>query len=235
MRREEILRLLKIQEIDQEIERLERYLRKVREERERRERELAGVREEETSLERKEAELTGKLRSLRERLSEEEDLLEKTERRMLAVRKDHEYRALLREKAKHEDTILKLFYEIEDLERRISEFREEAERRHPLLRRRARELREEIEELVDEENTAVNRLKSTKEDREKYIEGLDEASLRFYNEAKERFGTTIIAKIEEGVCTGCGMKVPDVLFSKLLRENSIERCPSCGRYIYYRL
>ncbi len=235
MRREEILRLLKIQEIDQEIERLERYLRKVQEERERRERELAGVREEETSLERKEAELTGKLRSLRERLSEEEDLLEKTERRMLAVRKDHEYRALLREKAKHEDTILKLFYEIEDLERKISEFREEAERRHPLLRRRARELREEIEELVDEENTAVNRLKSTKEDREKYIEGLDETSLRFYNEAKERFGTTIIAKIEEGVCTGCGMKVPDVLFSKLLRENSIERCPSCGRYIYYRL
>ncbi len=235
MRREEILKLLKIQEIDQEIERLERYLRKVREEREKRERELAGVREEETSLERKEAELTGKLRSLRERLSEEEDLLEKTERRMLAVRKDHEYRALLREKAKHEDTILKLFYEIEDLERRISEFREEAERRHPLLRRRARELREEIEELVDEENTAVSRLKSAKEDREKYIEGLDEASLRFYNEAKERFGTTIIAKIEEGVCTGCGMKVPDVLFSKLLRENSIERCPSCGRYIYYRL
>jgi len=235
MRREEILRLLRIQEIDQEIERLERHLRKVREERERREKELDEVHGEEASLEREEAELTGKLRRLREKLSEEEDLLEKTERKMLAVRKDHEYRTLLREKARHEDTILKLFYEIEDLERRISNFREKAERRLSLLRRKAGELKKEIEELTDEENAVKNKLEKAKENREKHIKNVDEVSLRFYDEARERFGTTIIARIEEGVCTGCGMKIPDVLFSRLVSENSIERCPNCGRYIYYRL
>ncbi len=230
-----MLTLLKLQEMDREVERLERRLARIGEERNQLREELEKLTEERENLREREEEMTRRLRTLRESLAVEEDLLEKTERKMLTVRKEHEYRALLREKAKHEDNILKMFYEIEELEKDLSRFRGELDRRLPSIDRRIKEIEECLEDLKEEENLVSQQLKSVSKRREEEIKKVEHSTYTFYNEAKKRFGSTIIAKIEEGSCTGCGMKVPDVLFSRLLRENSVERCPNCGRYIYYRL
>jgi len=136
MRREDILALLRIQKADQEIEFLERRLSRIRRERKELEDKRKSLLREEEELLEQESELERKLRQLRETLSHEEALLERTEQKMLTVKRDYEYRALLREKAHHEDSVLKLLYQIEDLERRISDIREIKKQRIPGIKGR---------------------------------------------------------------------------------------------------
>ncbi len=230
-----ILPLLRLQETDQEIERIERRLRKIEEERKALLKELeeaeGRLSELENSVEKKRKEL----KELKEKIEEEERALENTERKLTRVRKDVEYKALLREKSKHEDNILKMSYELDDISGELESLKEEVSREKPKLERRIKDIKEELDDLDYEEKAGKRKLEDLVKQREERCKSVEQSLLNFYEEARKRFENGVIVKVEEEVCTGCGMKVPDVLFSKMLKDKSIEVCPSCGRYIYYKL
>ncbi len=235
MKKEEIKPLLKLQEIDDEIERMDRRIRRIEEDIGEFEEELRTIRSELGSMLRGQEELTRLIKETKERIEQEEEMLRRTEEKMNFVRKDVEYKSLLREKSKHEDNILKLSYELDELEEKLMDLRKKLEERRPVIERRINEIEEEISDLYEEKKLAESKIKDLKLRRKTEVESIDEGLRSFYEEAKARFGSKIVVQIEEGICPGCGMKVPDALFSKMIKENSIERCPNCGRYIYYRL
>lgn len=43
------------------------------------------------------------------------------------------------------------------------------------------------------------------------------------------YGTSLL---KGEICTGCGMSVPYIIISSTKRQNSLEKCPNCGRFLY---
>jgi len=235
VKKEELISVLKIQEIDQKLKDLERHLKKLEKEKESVRVSIESLKKRASLIESKRNSIKKELRDLREALEREEELLRKAEEKMKVVRKEHEYRMLLREKSRHEDSVLKLLYRIEDVEKLLSDYNREATEELNLIKKKLKEIEYEKEELKKEEESIKNRIKELELEKEKTINTLNPEVINFYYEAKKVFGDLIIAKIEEGICNGCGLKIPNILFSKLMKHYSVERCPNCGRYIYYRL
>src|SRR3974390_1293150 len=42
-----------------------------------------------------------------------------------------------------------------------------------------------------------------------------------------------LASVRNQVCTGCHMRVPIGLLTALMRDEDVQLCDSCGRYLYY--
>lgn len=235
MDREKVAPLLRLQETDQEIERIFRRLGRIEEERQNLIKRLSDLEGELKSLEEEVNILQREIRVKKDAIKEEERLLDRAEQKLRLVRKDIEYKALLREKSKHEDNILKMSYELDDLEKALHEATKKLNSRKPSIERQIKNINEELEDLDYEEKLGKNRLEELKKLREERSKEVDQSLLKFYEEAKVKFEAGVIVKVEDEVCGGCGMKIPDILFGRMLKENSIEICPSCGRYIYYKL
>ncbi len=57
-------------------------------------------------------------------------------------------------------------------------------------------------------------------------------TLRRYEQVRKRKGNAI-AKTIDGTCLSCHMRLPPMLFQKLMRGDAFEQCPSCARILYY--
>ncbi|HKQ69226.1 MAG TPA: C4-type zinc ribbon domain-containing protein [Polyangiaceae bacterium] len=57
-------------------------------------------------------------------------------------------------------------------------------------------------------------------------------TLRRYEQVRKRKGSAI-AKTIDGTCLACHMRLPPMLFQKLMRGDALDQCPSCARILYY--
>ena len=57
-------------------------------------------------------------------------------------------------------------------------------------------------------------------------------TLRRYEQVRKRKGNAI-AKTIDGTCLSCHMRLPPMLFQKLMRGDGFDQCPSCARILYY--
>jgi len=235
MKSEDLKAILELQELDTEIGRVSRRLKDIEKEKEELQNTLESLKKELLSLRERVEELTNRRKDLREEIEREEELLTKTEDRMMRVRKDSEYKSLLREKARHEDNILKRSYELDTVEEELRKARETLSKRESVIQKRLKDIEEELEDIEIEKELGNRKLKELQEKRKEHVKTLKNEVIEFYERAKEVLGDAIVVSVEEGVCGGCGMKVPSVLFSKLIKSGTVEKCPNCGRYIYYVL
>jgi len=69
-------------------------------------------------------------------------------------------------------------------------------------------------------------------ERGKVIGSVQPLTLRRYEQVRKRKGNAI-AKTIDGTCLACHMRLPPMLFQKLMRGDAFEQCPSCARILYY--
>jgi uncharacterized protein len=69
-------------------------------------------------------------------------------------------------------------------------------------------------------------------ERERIAGSVPAMTLRRYDQVRKRKGTAI-AKTVDGTCLSCHMRLPPMLFQKLMRGEAFEQCPSCARILYY--
>ena len=69
-------------------------------------------------------------------------------------------------------------------------------------------------------------------DRGKLASAVQPMTLRRYEQVRKRKGSAI-AKTIDGTCLACHMRLPPMLFQKLMRGDAFEQCPSCARILYY--
>ncbi len=69
-------------------------------------------------------------------------------------------------------------------------------------------------------------------DRGKLAAAVQPMTLRRYEQVRKRKGSAI-AKTIDGTCLACHMRLPPMLFQKLMRGDAFEQCPSCARILYY--
>ncbi len=95
------------------------------------------------------------------------------------------------------------------------------------------------EHLTQKEAEAQARISELQGKRDQVLHGRDELAvlvprdvLTRYDQLRARRGTGV-AEVRDGICQGCRMSVRPMQYIVIQREEGIERCAHCQRYLYW--
>jgi predicted nucleic acid-binding Zn-ribbon protein len=159
--------------------------------------------------------------------------LKKTKERLLEVKTNKEYQAMLKEI----DSIVKKNEEIED---EIISKLEEIDAARNSLKVREAELAEfrlrydkERKYLESEMSRIDNETAFMMKDIEIVREKIDSDILKQYDRIKAKRNGSAVAPVWKGVCEGCHMNLPPQMCNELQKSTEIVQCPFCSRIIYW--
>ncbi len=81
--------------------------------------------------------------------------------------------------------------------------------------------------------TAETRVSEVRQRREEAVRSLDAALYRRYELVRKRRGSAV-AHTTDGICSGCHIALPPMMFQTLRRAAKLEQCPNCNRILYFR-
>lgn len=196
----------KVEALRGELERLRRELREMRREMEDKELEARGVEDRRRSIEnRMYGGLVTNPKEL-EAMEKEAEMLRRTQDRL-------------------EERVLELMYALEDKNVQIHEVEKQLE----AVETKYKEVRRTYESECNELSLDIT---SLEKEREELLPQIDPYLLERYQEIRAREGGGI-AKVEKGVCSGCGFSVSLRLLSRFREEESLIYCENCGRILFW--
>jgi len=232
--KEELQKLLKLQEYDIELdeltkrrvaleEELKRYELLLKE-KEARRAELLKVIEEKNDLQKQKE----------EELRKEQEAVRKWEARLKEIKRHREYQALhieiqeaKRANEKLQEEIIELIGEIDGLKTQLSQVE--------------KEISEIEEKIAKTKNTAegelsriMSRYTSLKKEREEFAKTIDKIVFGKYQLIRTRKGTPCLVETRDGVCLGCYISLPPQLYNEVLKMKEIIICPRCQRILYHK-
>lgn len=232
--RNSIRTLLEMEKIDLQIERLRRdlgyYPAKIRELQQGIDSQTAAFAATESSLEEYRME-----RKMQEgELSLEEDRLRKLKGRIMEVKTNAEYQALMREiehvkrsNSQKEEEILKLIERFEGEEKTLAAAKESVAK-----------MQSEIEQLKIEEaqkrSAREAEISTLAAERDQIGAAVPAPLLSKYRSLKQRRSGTVLAAVDHYVCQACNMNLPPQVCNEVLEEKSIYNCPNCYRILYVK-
>lgn len=230
----EIAQLVSLQEIDLEIDKIDKE-----------------IRQEQEALDDRIQKLADK-ESLIQRLTEEIDVMEKERRTLedemtdkMAHVKERQSKMMQVQTGREQTALLK---EIEDAKKSAKESEE-----------RIVEIMEKVETLTTESDEEKNLMKAEKELvadetekvrkaiekinkgkkekavlRDKEAAGVNPRILKKYSTLRARRKGLAVVSANKGVCQGCFMSLPPQQFNLLLKGDQMLDCPTCQRILYYK-
>jgi predicted nucleic acid-binding Zn-ribbon protein len=161
------------------------------------------------------------------------DRLRKTKDRLLEVKTNKEYQAMLKEietieqkNSEFEDEILTLLEkmdifkkELRDREKTLDEYRKHYERER-------KKTEEELGSLDREILTRQKNLQDLSSEIERDL-------AKKYEMIKKRQNGLAVVPVVKGVCTGCHLNIPPQLYNELRKSDQVLSCPYCNRIIYW--
>ncbi len=229
--KEQILRLLKLQEVDAKLVESAKALKEIPGKLEELDEQL-GRFEALLAEERSKVEDAAKWLSEQESvLKTEEERIVKTKQQLQQIRNAREYGAMQRQletfkktKMDREEEILKLLSALEASRAKLAQHESEFE-----------ELRKHIQEekaaLQEELEGARSKQDEMKDERRAATESIERDLLRKYEFIAAHVQPAVVPARSE-VCTGCNMNIPPQIYNILYRVDSIESCPNCRRILY---
>lgn len=186
-----------------------------------------------TALE-KQKELKQKKKEKETGLEDEIARLKKCQGKLMAVKTNREYQALLKEieeikkaNRKREDEIVAVMEDIERLENEIKEKQEELSKIKEEITIEKRKL-DSLFHKYDKE------LAKFEENRKTMVKDIPEDLLKRYDFLRSKRNGLAVVGALNAVCLGCHMNIPPQLYNELLKEKKMIYCPSCQRMIYYQ-
>ena len=139
----------------------------------------------------------------------------------------HEIDALKEKSSKIEDAILELLESTEKIsstaaeeEKKLAEYRREAEKDKGELSARDKELSDQIAVKVDE--------------KKRLVVDIDKALLSRYERIRDKKAGMAVASVQNGACGGCFRRIPPQEIQELKKMKRIITCEGCGRIIVWR-
>jgi predicted nucleic acid-binding Zn-ribbon protein len=162
-----------------------------------------------------------------------EDGIKKSRQRLMEIKSNIEYKAMLKEIAFKEDQrdqketrILELMELIEAqkqalafLEKEIQEREDHLSQQRLRIGAQTKKLHQELSSLQDQQ------LKARKD--------IPAALLKRYEFIRQRRNCTAITPVRDGVCLGCNMNILPQQFIDLQKGGEIIQCPHCQRILYW--
>ncbi len=229
---DQMRRLIELQGIDEEINRVRARQTQCEEE-------LGGLQVERNRVREMVEGLGAQLSSIEEEckqlaqsLVQEKENAEKSEGRLPAIKTQKEYVAVLKEI----DTAKKLS---RDLEERIASRREEASGFGSEMAEKEEQLKGLEEQAAAQEGELQKELKSLKAtlaskaaEREELCKAIPVPLRKRYQQLIDRRGGIAVVPANGGACLGCNIHLPPQLYNSLFRVQEIQACPYCNRLIY---
>ena len=160
-------------------------------------------------------------------------LVKKSQGKLIAVKTNREYQALLKEieelKTKNsqtEDEMLLCLDRIDETKKDISVKKDE----YSKLKERVSSDKETIMQEVEH---GKERLAKLKTEWNSISSRVKPELLERYMMVKQRVKGTAIASVKKSVCNGCNMNLPPQMYNELQRCDSLKFCPNCQRIIYW--
>ena len=226
--------LLKLQEKDRVLDRLQWQIREGPERLQDLERELGAL---EKNVEADKARFQDIKKTQRNYEGEIEDGLahiRKSRGRLMTIKNNKEYRALLREiedtekgNVDKEDRVLSCLEELENLNKELeakgkdlSGMRDRLENEKKAI---AKEVARNQEEFSDVEKS-----------RKELLQTIDPQLLAKYEQIKATSGSIAIALVNNATCSECHIGIPPQMYNELQRQDTLKLCPNCQRIIYWK-
>jgi hypothetical protein len=159
--------------------------------------------------------------------------LKKTKDRLLEVKTNKEYQAMLKEI----EGFVKKNSEIED---EIITKLEEIDTAKGILKTKESELadfrttyehdKNEIEKELGLIGSEISHLMN---DREEIRGKINSEILKKYDTIKNRSNGSAVVSVWKGVCEGCHMNIPPQMYNELQKSEDFMQCPFCSRIIYW--
>jgi predicted nucleic acid-binding Zn-ribbon protein len=223
-----------------ELQEIERKVKILAEHKARAPKEIAALKEKEKDAEARLADIKTILKSakkLRRDLEREVEDLEgrkvKSNQKLLEVKSNKEYQAILKEiddiealVRGREDKIIEDMESADDLKRQIRE--------HKLLVVEAsKKLEEDGARLEKEAKEADSLIVSLEEQKEELKPGIPSDLLKKYQFLRDNRAGVALAPVNKGTCGVCHMNLPPQTFIDLQKNEKMMNCPNCLRIIYW--
>jgi uncharacterized protein len=177
--------------------------------------------------------LKAQRRDTESEMAEMEEGIKISRQRLMEIKSNIEYKAMLKEIAFKEDqrdqreTRLLEFMDLMEAQNRlISEKQQEMEEREASLSKLRQEVTAQVAGLEQD-------LAKLEEKRKKLRKGVPASLMKRYEFIRQRRDGTAIAPVQEGVCLGCHMNILPQQFIDLQKGLEILQCPHCQRILFW--
>ncbi|MFZ0050205.1 MAG: C4-type zinc ribbon domain-containing protein [Desulfobaccales bacterium] len=229
----ELSRLIEVQELDKVIQEVAGELQQLPGELKTEEAALEDLRAQQAASLQELGDLQKQRRDTEAEIAAMEDGIKKSRGRLMEIKSNIEYKAMLKEIAFKEDQrdlcetrMLELMEHLEERKRLLEEAETLIQERQAILTRRAAEVATAVKSLEQ-------RLTGLEEQRKKLRKGVPAPLLKRYEFIRQRRNGTAIAPVQDGVCFGCHMNILPQQFIDLQKGEEILQCPHCQRILYW--
>ncbi len=231
--RAQLRMLVRLQRIDLEMKRAE-------EEREENPRRVAELEEELAAAQAKVEEEKARIEALRKErrglereVEEGETKLKRSQSRLLEVKTNQEYKAMLKEIEQigqatraGEDRVLELMEAIGAAETELAALNERFAGRHKEIEAGLAELKAATARF-DKEVTRLERCRA------EVVAAISPELVSRYDFIRSRRNGRAVVPVKDAVCQACHMDIPPQSFNELMRFEELMTCPSCSRIIFW--
>ena len=229
----ELVRLIDVQELDREIQEVTQALEKLPQDLKAAEAALAEVQGAHAGHLQELEDQQRQRRETETEMVEMEDGIKKSRQRLMEVKSNIEYKAMLKEIAFKEDQrdqretrILELMERMEAQNRAIADQEGCIAEMQAALEQQRQDVAAQVEKLQQQ-------LTGLEEKRKKLRKGVPPQLLKRYEFIRQRRNGTAIAPVVDGVCMGCHMNILPQQFIDLQKGVEILQCPHCQRILYW--
>ncbi|GAX60506.1 Zn-ribbon protein [Candidatus Scalindua japonica] len=149
-----------------------------------------------------------------------------------SIKTNKEYSALVSEIGSKKADMSILEDEILNTMSRLETTNQEYEKATEHLRNEEESLKNLIKSVDAEIKEADEEIEKVKKEQEKYIDLLDEHSLKHYNRLSSIKGGKAIVPVIGNVCGGCFMNIRTQTLNALMSSKDLVFCQSCSRILY---
>ena len=167
-------------------------------------------------------------------VAEMEEGIKGSRQRLMEIKSNIEYKAMLKEIAFKEDQrdqretrILEIMGRLEEEDRAVAAKEQEIQEQEADLAQKLKAVEAQMAKLRQE-------LAAQEEQRQKLRKGVPAQLLKRYEFIRQRRNGTAIAPVYEGVCFGCHMNILPQQFIDLQKGVEILQCPHCQRILSWQ-
>ncbi len=232
--KEQIELLIKLQEEDREVDRLKWQIRQGPERIRVLGKELQTLEED---IEADKGRIQDLTKSQRQYEADIEDGLahiRKSRGRLMNIKNNREYRALLKEieetekeNMAKEDMILSCLEELEGLN-------EELEAKGKSLSAMQDRIKSEEITIGKEVAHFQEELSDVEKSRKNLMQTIDSRLFAKYKQIKARSGGIAISLVHNATCSECHLSIPPQMYNELQKQDTLKFCPHCQRILYWK-
>lgn len=232
--KEKLLLLISLQECDSQLVKLSAKKVKLPEKIRKMDEDFQGNKEKIEQNKRKHDELKAQRVECETKVKKLHDGMVKTKERLLEVKNNKEYQAMLKEIETAEKTR-------GDIETQIIALMDEMDKLSVLVKKDDETLQQATRQFEEEKKIIEDDLSAVDTDTVIWTEkrtGLQKRIpadlLAQYERVKKRNNGIGVIPVWKAVCNGCRMKIPPQMYNELQRSTELLSCPNCNRIMYFQ-